>query len=251
MKWSNRILIALLILMVAGMLASNMVLKKEYDKVDKNDTYWTYTKVLEQHFKYLKIKGGNITNVRFEQSPHYSVRVSNDWQHFHVNENLFNAFVSGDTLYMRFTYAATDLGEKNWMEREVLVRIFAPELLYVDACNTNFEMLELKQKNVAVDLSGKSNFEVESLIPGLDTLNLSQKDSAGAVFEMSPEYKTLPSAKIKSSEAMTIRSLHADLQGNSLLDVGHAQIQSIKLNIADSAAIIFSGGALRKFCSEK
>jgi hypothetical protein len=263
MKWSTRILLGMGIMLTAGMLASNITMKKQFDKVDKNDTYWTFAKVLEQHFKYLKIKGGNITKIGFEESPNCSLRVSNSWQHFHSKENLFTAFVANDTLYINFTYLSLDEGEKNWMKETMLVRIFSPELLYVEEINSNFEMFKSKQKNFSLNISGRSNFEVESFIPILDTLRITQKDSTEVVFEMSPEYKpinegenptramqqvypgTLP---IKNNESMHIASLTANLQGSSLLDVGHAQIQSTKLAIADSSAIIFSGGALRAYC---
>ena len=53
--------------------------------------------------------------------------------------------------------------------------------------------------------------------------------------------------EIKSDEAMYIKSVNANLQGYSILDVGHAQIDSLQLKIADSSAIIISGGALKKF----
>src|SRR5882762_8444142 len=98
MKWSTRILITMLIVLAAGLFASNMVLKSEYDKMDKNDIYWNYGKVLEQHFKYLKIEGGNVTNIAFEQSPNCSVRVLHDWQR--VRENPIKAFVENDTLHI-------------------------------------------------------------------------------------------------------------------------------------------------------
>jgi hypothetical protein len=258
----------MMILLGAGLLASNMILKKEYDKVDKNDTYWTFAKVLEKHFKYLKISGGNITNVGFEQSSNCSVRVSNDWEHG-SSENLFKTFVSNDTLYVQFTHLSQDEGEKNWMKRMMLVRIFSPELLYVEAFNSNFEMFKLKQKSIAVNVSGRSNFEVESFIPDLDSLNITQNDTSEVVFEMSPEFKgsepaqsgftkaqlnikgvrakiNLPFEKTKNSQSMYIRSVTATVQGNSLLDIGHAQIGLIKLNITDSSGIILSGGALRK-----
>ena len=68
MKISTSILFTLLILLVAGMLCSNIILKNQYDKVDKSDLYWTYRKVAETPFKHLKITGGNITNIAFEQS---------------------------------------------------------------------------------------------------------------------------------------------------------------------------------------
>ncbi|HUZ62031.1 MAG TPA: hypothetical protein VMU83_24870 [Hanamia sp.] len=63
MKLSSRILLSMLILLVAGLLLSNIVLKKEYNKIDKSDLHWNYTNVLTQHFKYLKIEGGNNTKI--------------------------------------------------------------------------------------------------------------------------------------------------------------------------------------------
>jgi hypothetical protein len=119
-------------------------------------------------------------------------------------------------------------------------------------------------------MSGKSTFEVESMIPDMDSINVIQKDSASVEFEMSPDYKSknemdgtvnkgvqidvgdktiTPDAglnEIKSVEAMNIHSVNANVQGYSILDLGHAQIQSLQLKIADSSAIILSGGALRK-----
>ena len=131
-------------------------------------------------------------------------------------------------------------------------------------------MFKLKQKSIAVTISGKSKFEVESMIPDMDSINVIQRDSSAVEFEMSPDYKSkkredtllnkgvqihfgdniVPpgagSESIKSDEAMTINSVKANLDGNSILDIGHAQIQSLQLKIADSSAIILSGGALKK-----
>ncbi|HUZ62030.1 MAG TPA: hypothetical protein VMU83_24865 [Hanamia sp.] len=156
------------------------------------------------------------------------------------------------------------------MKWTTLVRIFSPELLSVEGFNTDFEMFKLKQKSIAVNMSGKSKFEVESMIPDMDSITVVQKDSSSVEFEMSPDYKskkredtvinngvaihfgdrTSPpfagANEIKSVEAMNINSVNANLQGYSILDVGHAQIQSLQLNIADSSAIILSGGALKK-----
>jgi hypothetical protein len=241
----------MLAITVAGLLASNLAMKQEYDKIDKNDIYWTYGKILEQPFKYLKIEGGNFTNIAFEQSPNCSMRVLHDWQR--NNESPITAIVKNDTLCIKFIYLSKDEGEKNWMKRLTLVRIFSPSLLSVEGVNTNFAMFKLKQKSFKVSVSGKSKFEVESFIPDFDTLNISQKDSSEVVFEMSPEYKKpernvsmIDNAEIKSPEAMTIQSVNANVQGHSLLDIGHAQISSIKLDIADSSGIMLSGGALKK-----
>jgi hypothetical protein len=236
MKWSTRILLTIVLALVGGLLVSNIVLKKEYDKIDKSDLYWNYEKVLEQHFKYLKIEGGNSTNIAFEQSANCSVRLLNDWQR--NKPELINTFVKNDTLFVKFIYTGKDENEKNWMEWITPVRIFAPELLYVEGFNTKFEMFKIKQKSISVNMSGKSEFELESMTTAFDSLNIVQKDSSAVVFEMSPDYKTTASFHVKK--------VAAKIQGVSILDLGHAQIDSLQLNIADSSGIILSGGALKK-----
>ncbi|MEO6547429.1 MAG: hypothetical protein ABIN94_05495 [Ferruginibacter sp.] len=267
MKLSSKILVGMLIILVGGILSSNILLKKEYDKVDKTDLYWTYQKVLQQPFKYLKIKGGNITNIAFEQNPNCSVRILKEWARYHGGS--INAVVKNDTLFIDFDFVTHDTFEKFWMKQITCVRIFAPQLLFVDGFDTKLQMYKMKQDNYQVSMAGKSSFEVESMQPDLDTLNISQKDSSEVVFEMSPEYKapiisTTNSSVIvvdhskkaisnepsndftKSNESINVQSLTATIQGYSLLDVGHAQIGALQLNIADSSGIILSGGALKK-----
>jgi len=167
-------------------------------------------------------------------------------------------------------HTPSNQNEKDWMKWTTLVRIFSPELLSVEGFNTNFEMFRLKQKSIAVNMSGKSIFELESMIPDMDSINVVQKDSASVEFEMSPDFKstkrndtivnkgvqihfgnntTTPGTglnDIKSDEAMSINSVDATVQGYSILDLGHAQIGTLRLNIADSSAIVLSGGTLKK-----
>lgn len=268
MKLSSRILLSMLILLVAGLLLSNIILKKEYNKIDKGDLHWNYTTVLQQPFKYLKIDGGNITNIAFEQNKNYSVRVLNDWQRYHPE--LIKSHVKNDTLFIKFVYNGSNQNEKEWMKWTTLVRIFSPELLSVEGFNTNFEMFKLNQKSITANISGKSKFEVESMIPDMDSINVVQKDSASVEFEMSPDYKSKKAEDtvvnkgvkirvgdntataraglndIKSDEAMSINCVTATIQGHSILDLGHAQIDSLRLSIADSSAVILSGGSLKK-----
>jgi hypothetical protein len=255
MKWSTRILIALSVIIIAGLLVSNIILKDAYNKIDKNDVYWTYGKVLEEHFKYVKIEGGNTTNIAFEQSPNCSVRILHDWQR--VRPNPVDTYVKNDTLYIKFTYTPRDEGERDWVKRLTLVRVFSPELPYVEGFNTNFRMFKLKQSSIAVNMSGRSKFEVESFIPDFDSLQITQKDSSEIVFEMSPEYKPTRLAnksddeKLNNNESFRIQRLSANLQGNSILDVGHGKIKSLDLNITDTSAIVLSGAGLRTFCTQK
>jgi hypothetical protein len=265
MKISNTILFTMLILLIAGMLCSNIVIKKEYDKLDKSDLYWTYKKVSQTSFKYLKIKGGNNTNIAFEQSNTCSVRVLEEWTRYHKGN--ITTVVKNDTMFVDFSFVPQDENEKYWLKNITPVRIFCPQLLSVEGFNTKLEMFKMNQKSYTVSMTGRSVFEVESMVPNLDSLNITLKDSSEVVFEMSPEYKAAPINEkngkitvlngqevitsinrqvIKSKEAMWIQSLTASVQGVSLLDVGHAQIGLIQLQIADNSGILLSGGALKK-----
>lgn len=272
MKLSTTILLVTFVLLVTAMFASNVLLKKEYDKVDKSDLYWTYGKILEQPFKHVKIEGGNVTHIAFEPSKKPSVRVLKNWDGF--DRGLVKTFVKNDTLFVKFSNIFRDQGEKQWMKWNTLVRIFSPELLSVDGSDTDFGLFKLKQKSININLSGKSKLEVESYVYNFDSLHISQRDSSEVVFEMSPDLMNsdlaalekealkstatikaepfnskntmiAPAPVRKGWETMTVQSVTADLKDLSLLDIGHAQIKSLQLNVADSSAVILSGGTLK------
>src|SRR4051812_7080925 len=198
MKLTTRILLIIFIVLIAGLLSSNMVLKKQYNALDKSDVYRTYNKLLEQPFKYLDITGGNGTNIYYEQSVKPSVRLLQEWVTYHHGE--VKAYVKSDTLFLNFDYVPTTPFDKYWLENAAPVRIFAPELLFVNGTNTNFEMHGVKQKNIAIRIMGKSRFEVETLFPQMDSINVYQSDSSAVKFEISPDYRIKPTEQVGKIE---------------------------------------------------
>jgi hypothetical protein len=236
MTLTTKILSVMLLLLTLGLFASNVILKNEYDKTDKSDIYWTYEKILGQPFKYLNIEGGNVTNIAYEQSKTPSVRVLKDWDGY--NSDRVKARVKNDTLFINFPNTYKDQYEKRWLNWKTVIRIFSPELLAVNGVDTKFEMLRLKQNNLTVNMSGKSSFEVESMNTYFDSLKISGKDSSAIQIEMSPDYQI--------SESFLVKSVIADLHHVSVLDIGHAQINSLELNVDDSSAILLSGGTIKK-----
>jgi hypothetical protein len=257
MKFTTRILVLIFIVMIAGLLSSNIILKKQYDAIDKSDIYWTYNKVLEQPFKYLNITGGNETNIYYEPSAKPSVRLLQEWVKYHNGE--VKVSVRNDTLFLNFDYKSANPFEKVWLRNAAPVRIFSPELLSVTGNNTHFEMQKVKQKSINVNITGKSSFEIETMNKAMDSVNVYQRDSSEVVFEMSPDYQTNiitdpnrigvsmnQTIQTNRNESMMINSIKADIGGYSLLDVGHAQTQSLQIHVSDSAGIILSGGAIKK-----
>jgi hypothetical protein len=233
-KLSTAILILLMVLVVTGVFASIVTLKGVYDKRDKGDLYWNYNKIVEKPFKYLKIKGGNVTNIIFEQNKNASVRILNYWN---PKEGIIKTEIKNDTLYLTFKNTYDNLGEKYWMQRQVLVRVFAPQLLSVEGWDTNFEMQKMKQGNYSVNLHGKSRFEVETYKRNMDTLNVTQNDSSQVIFEKSPD--------LKGSEIMNFKQVTANMTGYTLLDIGRSYVNHSKLNLSDSSAVILSGKSLK------
>lgn len=236
MKLTSKVLIAMLLFAFGGLFISNSILKSEFEKVDKTDMYWTYGKILEQPFSHIKIDGGNITNIAFEQSPVASIKVLKDWHGY--AEGTVKAMVKGDTLFIKFPNTYRDIFEKNWMARNTLVRVFSPNLFSFTGVDTKFEMYKTKQKSIAINLSGKSSFEMESMIPELDSIYVSAKDSSAVIFEMSPEYR--------ASESFHAKYVNADIKDASLLDIGHGQVDSLQITISDTSGVFLSGGTLRK-----
>ena len=236
MKLTTKILIAMLLLFTTGLFASNILLKKVYDNTDKSDNYWTYGKILEQPFRHLKIEGGNITKIAYEQSKTASVRVLKEWYGYETGA--VKAHVQNDTLYINFPNTYKNIYEKDYYKWNTMVRIFSPELLSVTGIDTKMEMYKLKQNKLSVNMAGKSEFEVESLVPYFDSLQIKQTDSSEVIFEMDPN--------LKSTGSFHVKSVYADIRGKSFLDIGHAQVDSLQLTVADSSGVLLSGGTMKK-----
>ncbi|CAN5214647.1 hypothetical protein BH11BAC6_BH11BAC6_04250 [soil metagenome] len=118
------------------------------------------------------------------------------------------------------------------------MRIFSPQLLSVNGTNTNLELYKFNQKNLDVAMSGKSEFEVETIDASLGSLHINGSDSAEIVFEMSPD--------VARDGTFHVNTVNADLKGASFLDIGRAQIDSLQLSVADSSGVLLSGGTMKK-----
>ena len=235
LKLSTKILISILILFVTGVVVADLKLKSVYDKVDKTDPYWNYSAILQQPYKYLKIDGGNVSNIIYQPGPRPSVRILNYWWDYKKGESV-TAYVKNDTLHLHISNKLENLAHKNWMKSKVVVRLFGPQLLSVDGSDTNFELQKLKQNTFAVNLRGKSRLEVESYKHDFDSISVSGRDSSAVVFEMSPD--------IKGTKTMTFAHANVVLKDYSILDIGHARTADLKLNVTDTSAIVLSGKSI-------
>jgi hypothetical protein len=239
MKKSSLMLFVLLSIFIICLIGTDLILKAEYDKIDKTDPFWNYTKLSKGSFRHLKLLDGNVTQIAFIPSPHASIGILSYWER--AADGRVKTRISNDTLFLEVEKRNESNGIKDWMRDHTLLTITCPELLSVTALNTNLGIDKLNQKTIAMNLAGRSRVEVESYNPDFDSVSVHQRDSTEVIFEMADD--------IKSSGAMNLRALYADVQNRSLLDVGHFRIQNLHKTIGDTSGIILSGytlGLLKK-----
>jgi hypothetical protein len=236
MKKSSLLLSVLLGCFLITLVGTNIILKIQYNNIDKSDPFWNYTKLTKGSFHHLQLTGGNITRITFIPSPHASIGVLSSWED--RIDGRIKTRIANDTLFVYVEARKESRGMQDWMKGHVLITITCPELRSVGAFNSNLDVRKLSQNNMAVEVSGQSKLDIESYQSDFDSISVHQRDSSAVIFEMADE--------IKSSGVMQLHALYAEVQGNSLLDVGHFQIQSLHKTIGDTAGIILSGYTLSR-----
>ncbi len=260
MKLTKKILIGMLLLLVCSIIFSAFKFKQEYDKNDKGELYFLYATIHEQPFSHLVIRGGNVSKIIYEPAAKSSVRVFRRWNGF--KEKRIKSTIRHDTLYLDFPGQYKDIYEKMQLKNTAIVRLFSPALKSVIGSNTNLKLTKLKQKDLVVDISGNSTFVAESLVYDFNTLSVKASDTTDITFEISSDLKksrttgsdadphALPS-DVKGWDAFHIKNFHAVVSGKSFINIGHAQVDSIDFRLSDTAAIVLSGGTIRKNHLEK
>lgn len=97
MKKSNLFFMTLGIIMIMGMCATNIVLKKEYDKIDLTDPYKNYVSVQSEPYMVLDLSGSNGYPIEIEYSE------TNDIKVLRSRLGHFKNLLRNDTLFIQFT----------------------------------------------------------------------------------------------------------------------------------------------------
>lgn len=241
MKWSNVILSSSLALGITGLFGANAVLKREYDSIDKSDKYWNYTKLSDKPFRHIKITGGNVSNIVYEQAPHTVIKVMSAWRG--SEDGAVKAVVLNDTLVVDYANTYKDIYEKYWLRDAVTVRITAPAVESVSGTDTKLVFNKFDQPSLKVELQGNSRLVINSYRTDFDRFDVNQSDSSLTVLSMSNETFT--------NDIITIKELNATGTGVSLLNLRSSKVDQLNLNMADSASVALSGYSLGKWSEKK
>ena len=98
MKTSNRLLLGLLVVVFVAIGATAMVLKAEFEKIDKGDPFYGYTLESPPPFRAVKLTGNYQRLVQVQPSSEYAIRMDKH------SKNGVTWDVSGDTLIVSFDF---------------------------------------------------------------------------------------------------------------------------------------------------
>ncbi len=124
---SNQLLIFLLVLTFVAILGSNMVLKAEYDKIDRKDPFYGYFHVGTPPFKAVRLRGYYSELVQLQPGATFAVKVAHG-----LKDNIIWK-VKADTLELSFRSESNPVLYQpgGAFNQPPIVYVIAPELLGV------------------------------------------------------------------------------------------------------------------------
>jgi hypothetical protein len=150
MKTSNLLLISLLSVMLLFVVGSNLVLKAEFDKIDRKDAFYGYKQEAVKPFKYVKLQGKQIGITQIQPGNSFEIRYNTD-------RKLFDWKVVGDTIEM--TYKRTwdeEADQHDNFNYKPAVYIIAPELSGLNAAKATSIVKGWKNKDLVIKQQGNS-----------------------------------------------------------------------------------------------
>ncbi len=243
MKLSSKLLIAVFLILIMGLVASNLLLKKQFDNPETENEFPGYRTLNTQGFKHLNIHTGNAGKIIYEPSnkPRFMVGT-------YLNDSMLNLMknkVSNDTLYIEFPKGLVEyLYEKGWREYNVPIRLFSPELLSIQVNDSYLELHKMRQSVYQISLHGKSELKMETKLSNLKDLNLSLADSSLVWINYDMEERAYAKTPV------SIENCKAILSGVSHLNMANSRVNQLQLNANEESSVDLTGYNLKKLISE-
>lgn len=150
MKTSNQLLIALLALVFIAIVATSMVLKAEYDKIDKDDPYYGYSLENPPSFRAVKLTGNFQELVQLQPGDAHEIRM-----HKSVKDEV-QWKVQGDTLVVSFNFPVRQQSDfyNAFYSRSARVYVMLPHLSSLNARGVTAKLTGWKQDSLELSMQG-------------------------------------------------------------------------------------------------
>ena len=247
LKLSSQLLIALCVLVVSSLVASNLLIKKEYDRIDKNDPNRGYKKILDKPFKHLKVIGGDTTfemkyilasdtrdkkdkmvsEILFRPDSQYGVYLTKNDRVLerHNIDTEMKVELQNDTLIITIP----TIDNQNYYSENALFRIYAPNLESVTGVNAQIGIDNCNYPTFNAQLSGKSNLVMWNGVQSMTEMSINVQGNS----------------TFKICKYLNIKDMHANLQGQSKLNMPETQIEKLHLNASDYSTVEMTNNTLK------
>lgn len=224
MKTSNKLLILLLGLTIFALVGSGFSLESQFEKIDKNDPYWSYQKEQLPTFHHIRLEGNSHSFVKIESGEQPVIRKAGL-----TDENGFwpKTKIVGDTLVLSFKSRSRPYPYTGRFDHSPIVSI---------AVN---------------DLQSISSSGITCLIQGLkqDSLQIVQRDYGVKLSNSKIKNLRIQSAtkaRIYIGQANELDQTSITLTDSGLLDIEKNVFKSLHLEADSSTHVSIPAGLLKK-----
>lgn len=222
MKASNILLTVLISMVLLITVGSNLVLKAEFDNIDRKNPYAGYKKESLKPFKHVKLEGKELGLTEIRQGDTYEIRVMPEHRYLDVD-------VVGDTLRLTYKRDGSPNGLTSAMKLNSVPSfyIIAPTITSVEAENITWKLRDWKGENMLIKQNGSGFGLVDS-----DIKNLNVQVSKGAF------------AKLEAKNAFETANMA--VKDSSTLLIEKDVLKTFNAKVDSSAHISLPGSLLRK-----
>lgn len=227
MKTSNILLIITVSLFFLVTLCSNLVLKNQFDKIDKNDPFYGFSKHQIKPFHYIRMQGKDVGLTEIRQGPVAEIRTITQPKYLRWD-------VSGDTLILTYTPE----GNQGYRPRGGAFGslpsfyVTAPELKGIISDNIRCKIKNYKFGDLMVQQKGDG-----LLMTGSSIDNLTARVSANGY--------------LKLDQKNHIGTADIEVRDSSALSADKDMFKLFNAKIDSSAYISMPGSMLKKMMEEK
>ena len=215
MKASNILLTAILSFIFLASIGSNLILKSEYDKIDRNDQLSGYTRQALKPFKYVKLQGKSVGMTAIQQGDSYQLRMI-------VDKKYLGWKYVGDTLEVTFKrdWNGGNYGPDQLIQMTPSIYIIAPKISGVISEENNYYLRNWISSDISVRQNGGYLLLSDNSIN-----NLTTQINSGGYFKIDRRNKIgKADIKLADSSALHIEknvfeSFHTTFDSTAVIDL--------------------------------
>ncbi|WP_425076821.1 hypothetical protein [Psychroserpens sp. S379A] len=221
MKKSNLFLIGLSIVVVAGMILTNVNLKKEYQKIDLTNPHKNYVSVAAEAYSVLDISGSNgyPIEVRYQKT--------NDIKVLRSRLSHFKSIVKNDTLFIEFTGSNISMQQRFNSNTPPGIIVGKNKLSSIEIADTHNRVSGFSNQDLKLVLKGNSYTEISDC--NINLLEVDMKNNS----------------QIEFVTTNTADSLDMTMRDKSIARMQEIHFQSLKHRLSDSVVVVLSKGVFK------